>query len=861
MLHFDPDWGEPRGEAAPADPADELEVLRSALEAARAELRESRRQFAQLLGNLSGVAYQCELQAPWRMSFVSKGVESLTGYRAETLEQKTAWADIMHPDDVTLVERAVEEAIAEGRRFELCYRIVHRSGELRWVREQGQAVCSEGGDPLFLEGTITDATAEKALELSLREAEAEAREGVERLGTILDAVPQMLWAVWPSGDEFFSSQFREFTGATLGAPGEPTRLDLVHPDDREPAGEAWRRSRETGAPYEAEYRLRHRSGDYRWVLSRGNPHRDPEGRIVAWYGACTDIHERVLARQAQAASERLNRGIFEATPDCMLVLDLDGNRLLMNEATVRAHGLPDSSELIGQRWGSRFPEPAFGEAMAALARARTGEVARLLLQIGGDSRWWDIVLAPVRDDKGDPIRIVVVARDVTEQKVAEEKAHWAANHDGLTGLPNRMLFQKRVDSAIEQARAADGRFALLLLDVDDFKRINDTLGHDAGDVLLCTFADRLRTALREDDMIARLGGDEFAVLLNGVATEEGVSDAVDSILDRLREPCVFGTRVLDCQASIGASLYPHQGADRAELLKNADVALYAAKAAGRGNLKLFKPEMRTEMQRRASMLSLARGALAEDRILPHYQPKIDLATGEVEGFEALLRWTHVGKAPQGPATISAAFEDLGLAAEISDSMIGKVVADVARWSDEGVDFRHVAINAAAAEFRRGDFAEKLLERLHRAQIPPFALQVEVTETVFLGRGAECVERALRTLSDAGVGIALDDFGTGFASLSHLKQFPVDIIKIDRSFVRDLEEDPGDAAIIDAVINLGRTLDIHIVAEGIENERQHSFLRSLGCHAGQGYHYGKAAPAAEVAAMLRARPRGGFRLVG
>jgi EAL domain-containing protein (putative c-di-GMP-specific phosphodiesterase class I) len=268
--------------------------------------------------------------------------------------------------------------------------------------------------------------------------------------------------------------------------------------------------------------------------------------------------------------------------------------------------------------------------------------------------------------------------------------------------------------------------------------------------------------------------------------------------------------------------------------------------------------MRLDMQKRASMLSLARDALAHRRILPFYQPKVDLRSGGVAGFEALLRWNHPESGPQSPATISAAFEDLALASEISDAMIASVVADLVHWRDEGVDLGHVAINAAAAEFRRGDFADRLLERLHMSGLPPRLLQVEVTETVFLGRGAESVERALKLLSAAGVGIALDDFGTGFASLSHLKQFPVDIIKIDRSFVRDLEDDPDDAAIIDAVVNLGRSLGISIVAEGVENEKQHGFLASLGCDFGQGYLYGKAAPAGEVKAMLGMR-RGPLRL--
>jgi len=368
--------------------------------------------------------------------------------------------------------------------------------------------------------------------------------------------------------------------------------------------------------------------------------------------------------------------------------------------------------------------------------------------------------------------------------------------------------------------------------------------------LLRTFAERLKAGLRPDDTIARLGGDEFAIVLAGVRDEQQVRTAVDTILAELSEPCLHAGRMLDCRASIGASLYPSQGETRNELLKHADVALYAAKSAGRANLKLFRPEMRLEMQKRSAMLSLAKNALAEDTIRPFYQPKIDLRTGRLAGFEALLRWRHPTKGIQMPETVAAAFEDPTLAAEISDRMIGCVIEDLKHWRAEGIEFGHVAVNAAAAEFRRGDFGERVLERLSAASVDAAHFQIEITETVFLGRGADYVERALKVLSAGGVKIALDDFGTGYASLSHLKQFPVDIIKIDRSFVRDLEDDPDDAAIIDAVIQLGRSLGIAVVAEGIETVSQHELLCAGGCDYGQGYLYGKAAPFLEVPAIIK-----------
>jgi EAL domain-containing protein (putative c-di-GMP-specific phosphodiesterase class I) len=264
---------------------------------------------------------------------------------------------------------------------------------------------------------------------------------------------------------------------------------------------------------------------------------------------------------------------------------------------------------------------------------------------------------------------------------------------------------------------------------------------------------------------------------------------------------------------------------------------------------MFEPRMRDDVQRRVSMVQLARDALRDDRIIPYYQPKLDLSRRAIIGFEALLRWrTETGRIGE-PAAIAAAFEDAEVAAAISDRMIDRVIADMRSWLDRGIDFRHVAVNASAAEFRRDNFAERVIDELHAAHIPTSCFQIEVTETVFLGRGAEYVHRALALLNARGVKIALDDFGTGYASLRHLKQFPVDIIKIDRSFVRDMDVDPGDEAIIRAVVNLGRSLGIKVVAEGIETEQQSARLVGLECDFGQGFLFSKAAAASRVPALV------------
>lgn len=837
--------GDPERQAAPPcrDPAG---YLISGPLPEGPQQQDPRRELQSVLACLSGVFYRCELAPPWRMTFISQGVEALCGYSAEELDALAGWAELILVQHRGEVEFAVAAAVEAHTNFDFTYRITDKSGEVRWVSERGHAVYGEDGTPIFLEGVISDVSGSK-------QAEEMQRTLISRWRKTLDTIPQMVWTMAADGsDEYFNSRWLEFTGAAIG--GGLTRLDLVHDEDREHARSAWQASFDSGVPYEAKYRLRHVSGGHRWVLSRGYPEVDAAGRIIRWYGTCTDIHEQVLAQEALQASEATNRSIIEASPDCVSLLDMHGNIVFINEASVTALNLKSERDLIGLPWGDMFPGASRGPAKLAVKQALAGRQSHFSASqpSAHGHKWWDVVVAPIRQSGVHQTGLLAIARDITHQKVAEDRVRWAANHDALTQLPNRTLFQRSLDRQLIEARDSGGRFTVLMMDLDNFKQTNDVLGHDAGDALLMEFATRVRDSLRADDIVARFGGDEFAVVLNNAGTEEEVEDAVASITAALKAPCMFDGKLIDIRTSIGACSYPHQGTTRTELLKNADIALYVAKAAGRGVHRLFAPEMRAEMQNRMTMLSVAREALTHRLIEPHYQPKYDLRTGELDGFEALLRWQHPERGLQGPDTISAAFEDAILAAEISDQMIDCVIRDMRGWQDTGVSFEHVAVNASAAEFKRGDFAERVLERLHRAQLSPRCLQIEVTETVFLGRGAEHVEEALRLLASEGVQIALDDFGTGYASLSHLNHFPVGVIKIDRSFIRNLEASAHDAAIVRAVINLGRSLGIKIVAEGVETAAQAALLRRYRCHSGQGYLFGKAEAAASVSGICSSR---------
>jgi diguanylate cyclase (GGDEF)-like protein/PAS domain S-box-containing protein len=688
-------------------------------------------------------------------------------------------------------------------------------------------------------------------------SDAALRESEEHYRFSVELNPQVPWTASPDGSiEEVGPNWQDFTGFDPDEARGFGWIDAVHPDDIGATLERWRQVLASGEPIDIDYRLRRADGKYRWVRVRAAPRRDAAGRIVRWYGTLEDIDEHRRNQDALRQSEERFRlaaqaarlGIWDYDPEL-------GTREWSDELR-RIFGLPADAEAR--------PETALA-LVHPDDRARVEAIARDAALPGGDQRFemtfriqrasdgelrW-ISANGWRTDgvSGQPSRILVAVRDITETRTADERIRWAARHDTLTRLPNRAAFHDALDEAMARSLPLGGSVGLLLIDVDHLKQTNDCLGHDAGDALLETIAERLQTIAGTQAFTARLGGDEFALLFSGPSAERDMGRASDALAPLLAEAFVHEGRILDCRATCGGSLFPQDGANGAELLKAADLALYAAKAEARGGLLMFRPEMRSDLERRSSMISMARAAIDDERVTPFYQPKVELSSGRLVGFEALLRWHHPRTGLRPPGEISAAFDNLDLALALSDRMFDQAVAHMRRWLDDGVAFGTVAINAASAEFRRDDLAERILERLERAAVPARLLELEVTETVFLGAGAGHVDRALRMLSAAGVRIALDDFGTGYASLSHLKQYSVDAIKIDRSFVCNLENAAGDAAIVNAVINLGVSLRMDIVAEGIETQAQASYLLQQGCAFGQGYLFGKAAPPETIPSLV------------
>lgn len=603
--------------------------------------------------------------------------------------------------------------------------------------------------------------------------------------------------------------------------------------------------------FEGSCRVQAASGEHRWTRWRVVPVLDGEGRLREWVGKASDDHERYLAQERLESSEmRLRLALsaarmvaWEYDPERDLTQRSDNARDLLGLAPDDFAGY---RKAVDRRHHQLF--------LQAYAPGGSMSVPEFRFQHpAGHMMWLSSRGIEVPDGEGGR-RIIGVTHDITDRKLAEDGLRRAAQHDALTGLFNRAHFMAMVKQQIADRAAVNAQMraplAVILLDLDDFKGVNAALGHEGGDALLRDTAMRLRSAVGDAGVIARLGGDEFGILLTRDAAACDACGVAKRLIAEIGRDIYRAEGIVVCRARAGVAIRRAHEDGAEELLGEAQTALVAAKAADDTGILLFDPAMRAAAAERASVAGNLRIGLERDELLPHYQPKIDLASGRICGFEALARWRHPLRGILAPGAFASAFDEPELALGIGRAMARKVIADLHAWLDAGLAPGPVAINLSPADFGQCGLADALPDMLVRAGIPAHYLAVEVTESVFLGKGGGHVAEALGRLHDAGIRIALDDFGTGFASLTHLKQFPVHEIKIDQSFVRDLENDPDDAAIVDAVTGLGRALGLDVTAEGVETQAQADFLTRLGCEMAQGYLYSKPVSAARATVLLR-----------
>ena len=626
---------------------------------------------------------------------------------------------------------------------------------------------------------------------------------------------------------------------------------LTHPEDRLRVRGSVNAALAQGRRFDVEYRIISRGGTERWVWERGTGLYGPDGRVLAVEGIVQDISSREATYRALRNAERRYRSLFDNAIEGIFRTSRDGRYLDANPALARIYGFETPAQLMNSLSdisSQLYVEPARRQEFIDTV-TRNGSVSGFESQVrrrDGRLIWISENARAVHDDSGRLVCYEGTVEDVTELREYKERIERQARLDDLTGLANRALLRERLQEAV-RAAGSDTRFALVFVDLDRFKYINDSLGHHAGDELLCVMAERLSACAPPGTTVARVGGDEF-VLLVPDADEAAVRQLTRAILKATSEIWHFKGAEFRVNGSVGVALFPDHGRDPDTLLKNADAAMYLAKDQGRSTLRFFSAELSQQMTERLEAEQRLREAIRRKQLLLHFQPRTHLASGRMTGTEALVRWQAPGGELVHPASFISIAEETGLIVDIGRYVLHAACAQARRWLDSGLHSLVVSINASPRELQQERYADHVLEALREFELPPACLEIEITESMVV-QDAPRLIRMLNRLRNLGVQIAIDDFGTGYSNLRYLQRFPAQRLKIDRSFIADVTQNPEDAAIVRAIITLGHSLDMLVVAEGVETEAQLALLRELGCDEVQGFLLGRPVSAAQLEPQL------------
>ena len=684
-----------------------------------------------------------------------------------------------------------------------------------------------------------DITERKRSETALKDSE-------QKLRTIVGNAPVVLFALDRDGN-FTHSEGKGLEG--LGVkPGEVVGKSVWDVYRKFPDLLEHVRRALSGDAHTATVRLGDVSFETRYA-----PHRDSDGRVEGVIGVAFDVTEQRRAEQALRSSEARYRTLFEKNLAGVFRTTLDGRILDCNESFARIFGYSSPAEALHQPALDYYQDP--GDRTAFLTRIQErhsiSNYEMLARRRDGTPVWVLENATLVEGPDGPHTAIEGTVIDITERKRAEEQVRHLAFHDGLTGLPNRLLFNDRLTVAVAQAHRNHQKLAVFYLDLDRFKVINDSLGHSVGDELLRRVADRLRACVREEDTVARLGGDEFIVLVPRVASRNDANIVARKLLAAIRLPFAVEERDFFLTTSLGVSVYPDDGVDPEALVQNADTAMYRAKEQGRDNFQLYTPAMTARAIDRLSLENRLRLALQKKELVLFYQPIVDLSDGLVRGAEALLRWEHPERGLLAPVEFISLAELSGLIAPIGRWVLQTACRQIREWQTQGHPNLTVSVNLSPRQFQGADLVSQVAGALREHGVDPRCLDLEITESNAM-ENAELTVNSLWELKRLGVGISMDDFGTGYSSLNYLKKFPIDRVKLDQSFVRDVASNPEDAAIVRAVIAMAHTLRLVVAAEGVETEEQLSFLRRHQCDEMQGFLFSPPVPPGEFRELLRRR---------
>jgi diguanylate cyclase (GGDEF)-like protein/PAS domain S-box-containing protein len=684
------------------------------------------------------------------------------------------------------------------------------------------------------------------------------------LDTLLRSLPGMVYRCrndpsWTM--EFVSAHAEDVTGyrpeELLGAQ-RARYAELIHPDDREYVYREVQAAIQAGRTFQLVYRITTAHGEEKWVSEYGNAVYDGSGELPALEGFIIDITHRKQAEEALRESEarfRDQASLLEKAQDAILVRGMDHRVLFWNKSAERLYGW-SADEAIGKSIHELIYDDlaAFNEANNAVLESGewSGEITQR--RKNGSAMPVEAHWTVVRDDEGKPKAVLSINTDITQRKAAESKIRHLAFYDVLTRLPNRLFLLERLQHSLANSARNRHTGALMFIDLDNFKTLNDTRGHDKGDLLLKEVAQRLTSCMRGSDTIARLGGDEFVVLLEELDESSHVAavqakTAGEKILAAFKQPFDLAGYEHHSSPSIGVTLFKGQEDSVDEIMKRADVAMYQAKGAGRNTMRFFDPEIQAGITRRVVMEADLRRGVRDNEFLLHYQPQAD-ANDRITGVEALVRWRHPQLGLVPPAEFIPLAEETGLILPLGHWVLQTACAQLVAWaaSPETAELS-MAVNVSARQFRHPNFVAQVLAVLEQTGADPRKLKLELTESLLIIDMEDTIVK-MSALKAKGVGFSLDDFGTGYSSLAYLKRLPLDHLKIDQSFVRDVMTDANDATIARTIVALGLSLGLHVIAEGVETMAQHDFLADQGCHAYQGFLFNPPLPIDELDAFVR-----------
>ena len=807
--------------------AQQLEQMRGAIRQLFEDIGQREERFRTIVTQVPGAVFRYRPDGP--IDFISDAIEEIAGYTAGQLMRGTthAWVDLICPEDRRMHRRAVKQAVGEMQPYALEYRIIDAAGTERWVAENGQPQAGPHG-LVWVDGIIADISQRKHHEMRIEALLTEQ-------SAILDNV--MFGVMFVRNRRIVSVNRRceELFGYGHGGmTGSSTAIVFPSRYDYEEAGERQYPALAAGGDFSEERHYRRQDGSLFWALVSGcalDPLRPGEGSI--W------VYADITARKEAEEKLRLSATVLEHIADAVMVVDIEGVIVAVNPAFTQITGYTEA-EAVGQhssltrseRHDELFYQTMWDELIASgfwrgeiWRRRKNGEIYL---------EW--LTISAVRDTRALTTHYVGVCSDITVIKQAQEKLDHLAHHDPLTALPNRLLFHDRLQHALQRAAREGEQLAILFIDLDRFKNVNDTLGHHIGDELLQQVAAQLSARLRDGDTLARLGGDEFIVLLEKVDGQYGATQVAEKLVSMFEQPFLVAGHELFVTCSVGVSLFPDDAQDLNMLIRNADVAMYQAKARGRNGYRFYAPSMTGEGIERLRLETYLRRSIEKHEIFLNYQPQVEIDTGRLVGVEALVRWNHPELGLIPPARFIPLAEDSGFINQLGKWVLDEACRQMMRWQEQGLRVPKIAVNLSVKQFERGSMAGMVADILRETGLAPQRLQLEVTESVIMNTGD-----ALGFINDLhaiGVGLAIDDFGTGYSSLAYLKQLPVQTLKIDRSFIKDISTDANDEAIAIAIIQLGKSMHLSVIAEGVETQEQAAFLLRHGCKLAQGYFYSK-----------------------